>query len=191
MTSFLKKNILLIIAFGLPVIFVGGIALTVYLPGISTVYDFVYAGCNKNYGYYDDVCSIYLDNAYVVENGKLVSKPIDPAQDINQNKIPDANEFTARFFLHDTAKNESREITLGEAQVLNFNQLLTSPDGVTISNGSHYNSGVFPLFDGRSSWDRSLVKGRRSTRLNLINGTNRYYGPSDFHFIGWVLPGRN
>ena len=118
MTSFLKKNILLVIAFGLPVIFVGGIALTVYLPGVSTAYDFVYASCGKNY-YYDEICNNYLNHIYVVENGKLVSNPIvDPAQDINQNKIPDANEFTARFFLHDTAKNESREITLCEAQVL-------------------------------------------------------------------------
>ena len=191
MISFLKRNILLIVAFGLPVVFIAGVVLSIYLPGVSTAYDFVYASCNKNYGYYDDICSQYLNNAHVVENGKMVNKPIDPAQDINHNKIPDANEFTARFFRHDTAKNESREITLGETQMLNFNQLLTSPDGVTISNHSSYNSGFFPLLDGRSSYGRSLVKGRRSTRLNLINGVDRYYGPSDFHFIGWVLPGRN
>ena len=97
-------------------------------------------------------------------------------------------------FLHDTQKNESREITLAEAKTLNMDSLLTSPDGVTVSNGYNYSGGgdFFFLFGGgRSDYGYYLMKGNSKKKLNLINVSDRSYYQNNFQFLGWVLPGRN
>ena len=102
------------------------------------------------------------------------------------------NKTTLLVFLHDTKKNESREITLAEAQMLTLNNLLTSPDGVTVSSNYSYNGGdFFPFSGGRSSYGYYLTQGKSKSKINLINSTDQYYYQNNFQFIGWVLPGRN
>lgn len=194
MKEFLKKNFAIVLAFMLPVVLIAIVALSTYLPSLflSTNYNFVYSSCTDDRNYYR--CNNYLQKRYSVANNKLVVNDIDPAQDSDNNGIPDINEnYTARIFLHETKKNESREITLEEAQTLSLNGLLTSPDGVTVS--SHYDRGVgdfFFIFDGgSSSYDYYLTKGKSKDKLNLINRDDRYYYGDNFQFIGWVLPGRN
>ena len=116
---------------------------------------------------------------------------IDPSQDSDRDGIPDINEnYTARIFLHNTKKNESREITIQEAQTYTLNSLLTSPDGVTVS-GSYDRRADFLIFNSGSSYDYYLTKGKSKDKLNLINSGQRYSYQNNFQFIGWILPGRN
>lgn len=196
MKEFFKKNFAIVLAFVLPIALIAIIALSTYLPSffLSTDYNFVYSSCTDGRNYYSYRCDNYLQKRYSVVNSKLVVNDIDPAQDSDNDGIPDINEnYTARIFLHDTQKNESREITLEEAQTLSLNGLLTSPDRVTVS--SYYDrsgGGFFFIFGGgSSSYGYYLTKGKSRDKLNLINRDDRYYYRDNFQFIGWVLPGRN
>ena len=187
MKEFFKKHFVIVLAFVLPVALIIIVALSTYLPSLflSTDYNFVYSSCT------DRQCYNYLQKRYSVVNNKLVVNDIDPAQDSDNDGIPDINEnYTARIFYHDTRKNESREITLEKAQILSLNGLLTSPDGVTISSG--YDRGAdFFFFYGGSSYGYYLTKGKSRSKLNLINRDSRYYYRDNFQFIGWVLPDSN
>ncbi|MFZ2151667.1 MAG: hypothetical protein WAV09_01000 [Minisyncoccia bacterium] len=193
MKQFLKQNFAILLAFILPLVLIAGVALSVYLPSmsLSTKYNFVYSSCFGGTDYYSYQCDRYLQGRYSVVNGKIVLNPLNPNQDSDKNGILDINEtYTARLFLHDTEKNESKEITLEEGQTLTLNGLLTSPDGVTVSN--HYNNGgdFFIFGGGSSSYGYYLTKGKAKTKLELISN-DRYYYQNNFRFIGWVLPGRN
>lgn len=191
MKAFIKQNLTLVLAFSLPVILIVFVALSTYLPSLllSTNYNFVYATCSND-NYYN--CSDYLEQRYEVVEGKLTIKDVDPTIDSDGDKIPDVKEnYTTRLFLHDTKNNESREISPAEAQGLTLNNLLTSPDGVSVS--SDYNRGpdFLFVFDGGSSYGYYLMKGDSKVKLNLINSNENYYYQHNFQFIGWVTPGRN
>ena len=183
MGEFFKKNFVVLLAFLLPLVLIVVIALSVYLPSlkVSTDYDFVYVACFNGVGYYPHLCDKnYLKKRYAVVADKLVV-------DSDSNE-----EGDDRLFRHDTEKNESREITLVEAQRMTFNNLLTSPDGVTISSGYNRRDGVFFPFDGGfSSYDYYLTKGKSRKKIKLIGDDDQYYYQNNFQFIGWVLPGRN
>lgn len=195
MKEFIKKNFAILLAFMLPVALIVIIALSTYIPSLflSTDYNFVYSSCTdgtRHYSYY--YCDNYLQKRYSVVNGELVVNDVDPTQDSDGDKIPDINEnYTARIFLHDTEKNESREIVLEEAQMLSLNGLLTSPDGVTVSSNYDRGGDFLFLIDGNSSYGYYLTKGKSKDKLNLINNDDQYYYRDNFQFIGWVLPGRN
>src|SRR3989344_4964180 len=145
MADFLKKNFAIVLAFALPIVLIAIVALSTYLPSlfISTDYNFVYTSCTdgREY-YYPYYCENYLQKRYSVVENKLVANTVDLTQDSNKDGVADFKQnYTARIFLHDTKKNESREITLEEAKLLTLNNLLTSPDGVTVSANSNYNGG--------------------------------------------------
>lgn len=194
MKEFLKKNFAILLAFMLPIALIAIVALSTYLPSLffSTDYNFIYSSCTDGTNYYSYRCDNYLQKRYSVVNSTLVVNFIDPFQDSNRDGVPDINDkYTARIFLHNTKKNESREITLEEAQTLTLNGLLTSPDGVTVSSNYDRGADFFFLFDGGSSYGYYLTKGKSRSKLNLINRDDRYYYRDNFQFIGWVLPGRN
>jgi hypothetical protein len=188
MKQFIKENLVLVLAFGLPILLILIVAITTYAPSwlVSTNYDFIYATCSDPKGYNYN-CENYADKTYKVVGSKLVLIPIDPNIDSNQNGVKDATEgYTLRIFLHDTKKNESREITLSEAEGMTLSSLLTSPDGVTVSSGYSERSGFF-IFDGGSDYGYYLMKGRSKKKLDLINQLDQYYYQGNFKFIGWVL----
>ena len=187
--KFIKDNLIVIVAFLLPILLIIGTALTLYLPGafLTTQYDFVYTVCDSNqqYDYYH--CNGPLKRRYEVRDGKLVVNQIDPTEDLNKNNIPDFKEIGKnRFFYQDMKKNEGREITLAEAMSNTYSDLLTSPDGVSVSNGYDRNNS-FLFFDGGSSYRHYLTKGNKQRKLNLINGNYRYDYVNNFQFIGWVI----
>lgn len=191
MKEFLKKNFAIVLAFVLPVALIAIIALSAYFPSffLSTDYNFVYSVCTEGNSY-SYRCYKYPQKRYSVVNNKLVVHGIDPTLDSDKDGIPDINEnYNIRLFLHNTEKNESREITIAEAQTLNLSNLLTSPDGVTVS--SHYDRGGDLFFGIGSSYGYYLTKGKSRSKLNLINSDDPYYYRDNFQFIGWVLPGRN
>lgn len=196
MKEFLKKNFAVLLAFILPILLIAIVALSTYLPSLflSTNYNFVYSACTDGRNYYSYPCGSYLQQRYTVVNNKLVIDSPDATQDLDKNGVLDLNQkYADRIFLHDTKKNESREITLAEAQALTFNSLLTSPDGITVSNYYNTNGGdFFSIFGGRPSTSGYyLTKGKTRSKINLINGHDQYYYLNNFEFIGWVLPGRD
>lgn len=194
MNEFFKKNFAIVLAFALPVALIAIVAVSAYVPSLflSTDYNFIYSSCSAGTDYYTYYCNTYLQKRHAVVDGKLAINSLDPLQDSDRDGIPDVNEnYTARIFLHDTQKNESREITLEEAKALTLNGLLTSPDGVTVSGNYDNGDDFLFLFNNSSTFDYYLTKGRSRSRLNLIHHDDRYYYRDNFQFIGWILPGRN
>ena len=94
--------------------------------------------------------------------------------------------------MHDTKKNENKEISLLDVQKLKLSGLLTSPDGVTVSSGYSPTGGCGEFFifggcGGSSSYGYYLAKGRSRSKLNLINNSDSYYYNNNFQFLGWVI----
>lgn len=196
MKEFLKKNFALLLAFLLPILLIVIVAISTYLPSlfIKTNYNFIYTSCtDNNKNYYPYNCDSYLQKRYAVLDDKFIINNVDLSQDLDKNGVPDFKQnYSDRIFLHDTQTNESREISLKEAQTMTLSGLLTSPDGITVS--SHYDraGGDFFIFGGGySSYGYYLTKGNSRSKINLINSSDRYYYQNNFQFIGWVLPGRN
>lgn len=198
MKEFIKKNFAVLLAFVLPILLIVIVALSTYLPSffLSTHYNFLYTACadGSSHNYYPYYCNNYLEKRYSVLFDKLIEHPVDLTIDSNKDGRPDFDgKYNARIFLHDTKKNESREITFEEARLLTLNPLLTSPDGVTVSSSYSYNGGgdLFFFGGGRSTYGYYLMKGKSKSKLNLINTSDQYYYQNNFQFLGWVLPGRN
>ncbi len=189
--AFIKQHFIVMLAFMLPLLLIGGLAVSIYLPSLllSTAYDFVYATCDDGSRYYYNYnCGNYLHDLYAVENGKLVLRDADPMQDLDNDETSDVNEYyVTRLFLHNTHTNEGKEITLSEAQALNFNGLITSPDGVSVEGAYDNDADFFIFFGASSDYGYYLTKGNKRSRLNLVNEDNRYYHRDNFKFIGWVI----
>lgn len=189
---FMKEHFVVILAFALPLLLIIGLAVSTYVPSLllSTQYDFVYTTCGDGTNYYYEYnCDTYLNSLYKVENGKLLLRDVDSLQDSDNDKTPDvAENYVTRLFLHDTQANEGREITLNEAQSFNFNELITSPDGVSVESAYNNNMDFFIFFNGSSQYGYYLTKGSKKSKLNLVNDDDRYYYRDNFKFIGWVIP---
>lgn len=157
--SFIKQNIIVLLAFALPILLILGIAASTYLPGVSlsTQYDFVYATCDNQ------------NKPYPVE--------VECKKELE----------TTRLFIHYSSTNENREVKLENIQNLEISPLLTSPDGVTLDWGYGNNDVEFFPFFGRSSqFSYYFIKGERRHEVNLV-GINDYYSSNNFKFIGWII----
>lgn len=193
MKEFIKKNFAILLAFILPVVLIAFVALSAYVPSVfmKTDYNFVYTSCDSSNYYPYNNCDPYLKKRFSVEDNKLVEKPVDLTEGVREGTpVPVDSGYGARIFLHDTEKNVSREITLKDAQALSLDKLLTSPDGVTVSNVYDRGPDFFLFSSGSSSYGPYLTQGNSKTKLNLINQNDRYYYRNNFQFIGWTLPGR-
>ena len=196
MKDFIKKNFAILLAFLLPILLIIIVTISVYLPSlfIKTKYNFIYSSCSNGVDYYSyNNCNNYLQKRYTVSNDALTLNNVDMTQDLDKDGMPDfKGKYSDRIFLHDTEKNESREITLDEAKSLKLSGLLTSPDGISVSGDYDRVGGDFFIFGGGNSvYGYYLTKGKSRTRINLINNNDRYYYQNNFQFLGWVLPGRN
>ncbi len=201
MKEALKKNFAIILAFAIPIVIMIGVAISVSLPSlfVTTNYNFVYATCSDNRGSYpypyNYNCSKYLERRYsVVDNKLVVNKPDMAVIEYDSNgkaikTIPEEQLYDDHIFIHDTKSNVSREATIEEVSSLKLNGLLTSPDGVTVSNGySNNGSSDFFIFGSRSStYGYYLSKGKNKIKLNLVNTIDNYYISNNFHFVGWIL----
>lgn len=184
------KPILIGIAFLLPLLFIGIVFLTSYIPSmrLSTEYDFVYATCSEGNNVYTHYCGNYLNSLYEIQ-GQTVAELAVPADlDSDGDDTPDIEEnYRTRLFLHDTESNVSQEITFEEAQALQLRDLITSPDGVAVEWNNSRSRGFFIFYGSSSSGGYFLTKGNAQKRLELISDTGRYYYRNDFKFLGWVV----
>lgn len=166
------KNLSLIIGLAIPIGMVVFIAIAINGPrwfnsADPPRYDFVYmTGQHAQ------------SQSFVVEDGRIVVKKL-----ANKDALPQPAE-TVRFFVHDIARNSSREIDLESAQQIVLDRSLRSPDGFTISPGRR--GGWFVFGFGRDYSRRYIVKETFSQRLDLASDGNRYDYYWNFRFLGWV-----
>lgn len=191
MKEFLKKNLIVIVAFLVPMLLVLGMTLSVYLPSflLSTDYNFVYSICSDGMDFAPYQCNKFLFDRFSILNHRLYSQPINATADADRDGIPDVREeYVVHLFLHDTKENVSREITFEEAQQLRFSDALTSPDGVMVFRLRDTYLDVPFLIDTNSSDHYYLTKGNRKKKLYLIERYQEYSIGGNFHFVGWVVP---
>jgi len=170
-TGILKKNITLVIGISIPILMIIFVAISIYLPGffVSPKFNFLYVS-GDDYYYYDQY-------QYSVQNGELMKNEIKKPENRSYEPIKEV-----KLYVHDVAKNKSREITFEEARSLNLDSNVKSPDGFEIAYGSH--SGSF-LFSGGSDYGvRYLTGNNISKKLDLQLAGSSYY--NNFRFIGWI-----
>ena len=177
----IKKNITLILGLSIPILMILFVAVSIYLPRF-------FAPQPKIDFLYTDGGDYYYGGApqYVVQNGKLVK---------NEVKIPDKGKYPyppqpyvePKLFVHNTAKNNNGEISFAEAQKLNLDSSVVSPDGFEVVYGSR-GGGIFPFFfDSGTDYDAQYLKGHHvSKKLNVQSGGQRYGSPYNFRFLGWI-----
>lgn len=183
MKNLFKDNFVIILSFSLPLFFIIFFALSIYLHSffVFSNYNFVYAACVNDYSY---LCVDYLKKSYSVIGGKIVLNAVDKKENLREGEV-----YLIRIFLHDTKKNQSREISLDEAQKFRLSSLLTSPDGFNVT-GQYGNGSGFILFYNSGSYNYYLVKDKNKKRLNLVN-LPKQYNNDNFYFLGWVLSDTN
>lgn len=185
-----KKQLIILVAFLLPLVFVGVVLVVSIIPSatLSTEYNFIYATCNDGSQPYSYYCRPFLANSFGIEGGRIVEKVVPAELDSNQNNVPDIQEnYRTRLFIHDTSANQSREINTAEAQQLVLSDLLTSPDGVAVEWEFVGGNDFFFVFGGRSTYGYYLTRGNARQKLDLISDTDRYYYQDNMLFLGWVL----
>lgn len=187
MKRFLKDNLIIIISFALPIVFILIILGIVYIPSyyVKTDYDFVYLTCkDSGYSNGEPICN-FVKNNYHIEDNKIIVKKIEGDQDINGNKILDKDEnMDIKLFKHNNRDNVSVEVTLEEAKSLKIDNKMISPDGYEVIN--KIGSGG-SLFYTDSNKEYYLVKDNLNKKLNLKLPNNEYYyGDNNYKFLGWV-----
>lgn len=171
--EFLKKNITLVVGVSIPILMILFVAGSIYLPGlfVQPKFNFLYVSGNDYY--------YYNQYQYSVQNGKLVRSERQRPE--GQTYPP---EREVKLYIHDVAKNESREISFEEAQNLNLDSNTKSPDKFEVVYGSR-GDGFFPFFFwSERDYNTQYLKGHNvSKKLNLqLSGS--YY--NNFRFIGWI-----
>lgn len=168
--EFIKKNITLIVGTSIPILMILFVAGSIYLPGlfVQSKYNFLYVSGDDYYYYYDQY-------QYSVQNGKLVRSEIQRPE--NQNYQP---QREVKLYVYDVAKNESKEIFYAEAQNLNLDSNVKSPDGFEIVYGSR-GDGFFP---SERDYNTRYLKGHNVSKKINLQLSGSYY--NNFRFIGWI-----
>jgi hypothetical protein len=177
----LKKNILVIIAVALPLVFIAGAVISTSLPQKPlTQYDFVYAVCedsNDGRMYTKNECPAKLfevkDRTLQVHDEKVTYRS-------NRYEV----YYQYRLFLHDTLKDENREVTVEEAQNMRLLSKLDSPDGVIVE--SDYDNFEGDLFFRNSSQRRTYLTNGKKRQVIHVAGEVDYSSYDQSQFVGWV-----
>ena len=185
-----RQNLLLAIAFGLPLVFILTALVVSYLPAatLDPQYSFVYASCSQGSPPYYYNCGTHLKNRYAVENGIVVAKELPQDLDSDGDGVLDVDEnYVTRLFYHDTTLNQSNELTIAEARSLSLDAKITAPDGIAMEWEYSRGGSFFPFFDGPSRYGYYLTRGSVRDRLNLVGDGERSYYRDDLIFLGWVI----
>ena len=185
----MKKNAPLIFAIAVPIIMIAAVALSIYIPRLTTHPNvkFLYTSSQNMYGY---------DYQYAVSDGKLVAhdncngnpsciSTLETSLKNDPNKV----EYP-QLYLYDATTDSSKTISQTEAMSLSLDSSIKSVDGYTVGHTENYNGLVgMWIFGGPNSDYNSiyLKKGSFSRKLVLDsenNGSAFYFG--SFGFLGWV-----
>lgn len=181
-----RQIILLAIAFLLPLVFLLVIVLSAALSAgrANTSYDFVYVTCTGNPPFsLGSNCENYLSARYAVEEGSIVEREVPPGESPYLPERAPPNP-AARFFLHDSSADRSREMTFSEVQALSLSSQLRSPDGAVIVS-QFTRRGLFPFIGSASEYAVFLTRDDYRRQLSVMDVDTPYY-PGNFYFLGWV-----
>ena len=171
-----SKNLPLYIALAIPVVLTLAIAATIYFPQLfapKPAFNFIYSSADNYYPPYE----------FLVQNGKIIKKDIP----VPQNQYDTPRSGTVRLFIQDVQINQSKEISLEEAQNLKISAEHFSPDGFEIFQGRNYNDGFFFLFYSYGDYNSVYIRGHGyGKKMNTVCTDKPYYG-HPFQFVGWIL----
>ena len=156
------------------------VAVSIYIPGLflHPKYNFLYT--DGDYYVYNTGGSYFDTQAYLINNGHLVQRP--QTTPVYPGGKPNPSP---QLYVHNVTTNESTPISFQDAQNLNLNPTVESPDGYTLENGSQ--SDGFSLFFGYNKDYNSkyLVGHNVSKKLNIKNTSSSYSNST--HFLGWIM----
>lgn len=173
-----KQHWVLLIAFALPLLLIGGLSLSVYWPQwqLDPEYDFVYTNCSSFDRFTETNCEDYLGKRFTIDDDGTIQDTATSTEDARQ----------IRFFRHDTDENRSVEIPYEEVAALTLSPLLTAPDGINIDSGYQHGTNFF-IFGSGGEYGHYLTEGDTKVRLDLLQDFDRYSYRGEFYFIGWIL----
>ncbi len=183
MKEMLKKNITLVIALAIPVLMVIFVAASIYLPGL-----FVKPKTDFLYAVGDTYCSGM--QMFKVENGKIKKLEIPtPGTDGDIRAMPIEKLAPAtvsckdiKLYYYDVVKDQSREITLEDAEKLKLDASVESPDGFEVVQGSSGDG--FP-FGAEVDYTKRYLKGNNiGKELQISLNQDQSFS---FQFVGWVI----
>lgn len=165
----IKKNIALIVGISIPVLMIVLVAAAIYLPRLfyHPAYNFLYTSGD------------YLPTQqFDVKDGKLVKNNIPPTPATTPPE-------EAKLYIYDVSSDMSTEVSFADAQNLNLDSRIESPDGFEIVSGGHHD-GLFPFsFSSDSDYCSQYISGHNvSSKLDLKRTGDSYCG--NFRFIGWI-----
>lgn len=166
----LKENTSLIIGLAIPILMILFVAGSIYLPGlfVNPQYDFLYSVGD----------AYYSGQQYNVIDGKLQS-PL-PLPSGLPTHLP---RQEPKFYMHDVKSNQSREVTLQQAQAFFLDTKPQSPDGFEAVYGSR-GDGIFPFFFWTGTdYNSRYLKGRNVSKKLNLQFPGSYY---NFRFLGWI-----
>jgi hypothetical protein len=171
-----NKNITLILGILIPLLMILFIAGSIYIPRyfVHPQYNFLYMQ-GEDY-----------NHEYIIQNNKLVVKenPIIP-KSLEGQPSEVLPQYFPRFFIYDVRQDISSEVTLEQAQALDFYSDFVSLDGFKVVNGGNDN-GVFPFFGiPRSDINAMYLVGRGLNKKLNIQTSETSYEP--LRFIGWLV----
>lgn len=171
-----RRNASLIAGILIPVVMLLFVAGTAVLPGLlmHPEYDFLYVTGNDHYRAKQG--RLQPIQRYRVEKDKLiVSEPAaDAAQDYNPLR-------DVKLYLHDVAKNRSREISEADAQRLELDTARVSPDGYSVVQ--NYQAGLMMLFAPSSNRNARYLVGKWLSRQLELETPNTY---TQVRVLGWI-----
>jgi hypothetical protein len=175
-----KLNWVLWVGLAIPVVVLLFVIILAYAPnGFTAKYDFVYSFRDYNYDYcnYNALYKvkdqkIYLDNGVLNQNPNCKNRA-----DVDAPKI----------YRYDVVKNERTALTLADAQKLQIDNNVISPDGMFVQRGGYNNYGILEIFGGGNNYNSIYLKNDKGKLKKIDLGSLNSYRSYDFMFIGWVL----
>lgn len=167
------KNVPLIIAVALPVIFIVIVALFVYIPkaNLSPKYNFIYT--SRDYTFYGA-----YKNDFAIVNGKITLKPNPEVIDAkNMSDMP-------TLYVYNVTDDTSRTITFAEAKELMLDPGPSSPDGYTVEY-DYGHDGIFEIFGSNGNNRGAFISKGGAKKKVMIGSADRYYSDS-FRLLGWI-----
>lgn len=169
-----SKNISLVIGITIPVLMIVLIIASIYLPRyfIHPKYDFLYVLGDEYY---------YVGGQqYFVKEGRLIR--IESKKD--EKPHPDQPRSERPLYVFDINKDESREVSFDEAQKLNLNGNIKSPDGFEVTHGQRGDGFLF-FWSTVPDHNSVYLKGNSFSKKLNVQVREVYYD-SNFRFLGWI-----
>lgn len=190
MSKFIKDNLILVLAFSIPFIFIIAVVAILYLPTkfVYSNYEFAYVHCS---GFYSSTCQDVV-KYYNVIDGKISITEDREDMEIEANKITVTHKgvengydrsSSFKFFIYNTETGESRKVNISELKELSFFEDDVSPDGYSISREYVGGSDMFPFYYS-SSYYGFFLKNNKTRREIILEGGD--YSLSNIDLLGWI-----